>query len=137
METDVAANTLSFWPLLFYTVGALIVLGVMYGLSWITGQRHSDRETNDPYESGVKITGSARVRYPVQFYLVAMLFVIFDLEVAFIFGWAVVAKKIGWMGYTALLVFVLILVVGLIYEWRQGALDFISEKLYRVGKKNR
>jgi NADH-quinone oxidoreductase subunit A len=97
----------------------------MYGLSYVIGQRHSDRETNFPYESGIKTTGSARVRFSVRFYIIAMLFVIFDLEVVFLFAWAIGARKLGWPGYWGLLVFVGVLVVGLLYEWRVGALDWI------------
>ncbi len=114
-----------FIPFAVYLLGALFVLGVMYGLSYLVGQHHSDRETNFPYESGIKTTGSARVRFSARFYIVAMLFVIFDLEVVFLFAWAVGAKVLGRPGYWGLLAFVGILVVGLIYEWRVGALDWI------------
>ncbi len=101
----------------------------MYGLSYLLGQRHTDRETNDPYESGIRITGSARVRFSASFYLIAMLFVIFDLEVVFIFAWAIGAVEVGWTGYIGLLVFTAILVVGLIYEWRMGALDWMRQEM--------
>jgi NADH-quinone oxidoreductase subunit A len=113
-----------FLPLLFYTVGVFLIVGAMYGLSFIIGERHKDLATGAPYESGIKVTGSARTRFPARFYLVAMLFVLFDLEVVFIFAWAVAARESGWMGYWVLLGFVVILVVGLIYEWRMGALDW-------------
>lgn len=127
METaiDQPAN---FLPFLVYGLGAVFIVGVMLGLSYVLGQRHRDRETDEPYESGIKTTGSARLRFSAKFYLVAMLFVIFDLEVVFLFAWAVGARELGWNGYWGLLVFVLILVVGLLYEWRMGALDFLSEE---------
>ena len=102
------------------------MLAVMYGLSYLVGQHHTDRETNFPYESGIKTTGTARVRFSARFYIVAMLFVIFDLEVVFLFAWAIAAKVLGRPGYWGLLAFVGILVVGLIYEWRVGALDWIN-----------
>ena len=127
METaiDQPAN---FLPFLVYGLGAVFIVGVMLGLSYLLGQRHRDRETDEPYESGIKTTGSARLRFSAKFYLVAMLFVIFDLEVVFLFAWAIGARELGWNGYGGLLVFVLILVVGLLYEWRMGALDFLSEE---------
>jgi NADH-quinone oxidoreductase subunit A len=128
-------QTLNIFPFLVYTLGVLFVLAVMYGLSYILGQRHSDHETNEPYESGIKTTDSARIRFSAKFYLVAMLFVIFDLEVVFIFGWAVGAVELGWPGYIALLVFLLILVAGLIYEWRMGALDWITRSAKRYSQK--
>lgn len=101
----------------------------MVGLSYMLGQRHRERAvertaTGEPYESGIRGTGSARGRLSADFYLVALLFVIFDLEVAFLFGWAVAARDVGWSGYGGLLVFVAILAVGLVYEWRRGALDW-------------
>ncbi|MBP1649665.1 MAG: NADH:ubiquinone oxidoreductase subunit [Bacteroidetes bacterium] len=119
-----AEHPVDFLPLLFYTVGVLLIVGAMYGLSYIIGERHKGLATGVPYESGIKVTGSARVRFPSRFYLVAMLFVLFDLEVVFIFAWAVAARESGWPGYWVLLGFVAILVVGLVYEWRMGALDW-------------
>jgi NADH-quinone oxidoreductase subunit A len=119
-----AEQPVDFLPFLFYTVGVLLIVGAMYGLSFVIGERHKDLATGAPYESGIKVTGSARVRFPARFYFVAMLFVLFDLEVVFIFAWAVAARETGWMGYWVLLGFVVILVVGLIYEWRMGALDW-------------
>jgi NADH-quinone oxidoreductase subunit A len=121
-----AEQPVDFLPFIFYTAGVFLIVGLMYGLSFIIGERHNDRATRAPYESGIKPTGSARVRFPAQFYLVAMLFVLFDLEVVFIFAWAVSARESGWAGYWALLGFVAILVVGLVYEWRMGALDWLS-----------
>ena len=112
------------WPLAFYSVIVLVIAGAMIGLSYLLGERHSDPATGEPYESGIVSTGSARVRLSVKFYLVAMLFVIFDLEAVFIFAWAVAFEEVGWVGYWAVLVFIGILVVGLIYEWRLGALDW-------------
>jgi NADH-quinone oxidoreductase subunit A len=131
LETTVQ-NSTDLISLLAYSIGALFVVGVMVGLSYVLGQRHQGRETNDPYESGIKTTGSARVRFSAKFYLVAMLFVIFDLEVVFIFAWALAARELGWPGYWGLLVFVLILIVGLLYEWRMGALDWIEKEIKAI-----
>ncbi len=111
-----------------YILGIGLILFVMYGVTYLLGERHRDRETDEIYESGIKTTGKARVKYSAQFYLVAMLFVIFDLEIIFLFGWAVAARKLGWSGYLGMLVFALILIIGLIYEWRMGAIDFLRQK---------
>jgi len=94
------------------------------GLSYFLGQRHTDRATGEAYESGIISTGSARIRFSSHFYLVAMLFVIFDLEAVFILTWSIAFNELGWAGYLSILVFIGILVAVLIYEWRIGALDF-------------
>ncbi len=132
-----AEQPVDFLPLLFYTVGVLLIVGAMYGLSFVIGEHHKDLATGAPYESGIKVTGSARVRFPARFYLVAMLFVLFDLEVVFIFAWAIAARESGWPGYWVLLGFVVILVAGLIYEWRMGALDWYpGTKRHKDGRKD-
>ena len=112
------------WPLLLYGAAALVIVAGMVALSYVLGQRHKEKETGEPYESGVSVTGSARLRFTVQFYLVAMLFVIFDLEAVFIIAWAVSFRELGWPGYFGLLFFLAILLVVLVYEWRAGAFDF-------------
>ena len=124
------------WPLGLYFLIALVVAGSMIGLSFVLGERHSDRATGQPYESGIVSTGSARVRLSVKFYIVAMLFVIFDLEAVFIFAYAVAYEEVGWPGYAGLVVFVAILVVALIYEYRMGALDWEPVRL-RMAKAGR
>jgi len=96
----------------------------MIGLSYLLGEKHDERETNEPFESCIKVTESARLRYPVHFYIVAMFFVIFDLEAVFIITWAITFKQLGWAGYIAIAVFIAVLVAVLAYEWRIGALDF-------------
>ncbi len=96
----------------------------MLGLSYVLGQRHHERATGQPYESGIISTGTARIRLSANFYLMAMFFVIFDLESVFIFAWAVVMRDAGWLGYSEALVFIAILGVALIYLWRLGALDW-------------
>lgn len=112
------------WSLLVYAAVAILIVAVMIGLSYLLGEKHEERETHEPFESGIKTTGSARLRYPVHFYIVAMFFVIFDLEAVFIISWAVAFKQLGWEGYIAISVFIFLLVAVLIYEWRIGALDF-------------
>jgi NADH-quinone oxidoreductase subunit A len=106
----------------YFAFVALLVTA-MLGISALLGEKHREPATGEPYESGIVSTGSARIRMSANFYVVAMLFVIFDLEAVFLFAWAVAARRVGWAGYGGMLVFVVILVAGLIYEWRQGALD--------------
>ncbi len=116
--------TFALWPLLVYGGAVILLVGVMIGLSYILGQRHQEKETGEPFESGILSTGSARLRFSSHFYLVAMFFVIFDLEAVFIIAWAISFKEVGWFGYIGVLIFIFILLVVLIYEWRIGALDF-------------
>lgn len=120
-------QTVDFLPFVVYVVAVLVVVGGMLGISAVLGQKHSERATGEPYESGIVSTGSARVRLSVRFYLVAMLFVIFDLEVVFIIGWAIALREVGWAGYIGVVLFIGILVAALVYEWRTGALDWGSK----------
>ncbi len=121
------SDSVTYIPFFVYFFGVLFVVGLLLGFTYLLGQRHKGRETDYPFESGVRLTHSARLRFSAKFYLVAMLFVIFDLEVVFIFAWAVAGVELGWLGYGVMLVFVVILVAGLIYEWRMGALDWVRE----------
>ncbi len=119
------------WPLVVYFIGVLILAAGMFGLSYVLGSRHSERATGIPYESGMPPTGSARLRFDVKYYLVAMFFVIFDLEAVFIFAWAVAFRELGWAGYIEVLIFIGVLVATLIYLWRLGALDWGTRPLRR------
>lgn len=111
--------------LLAIYLGAILALvATMLGLSYALGQRRSGPATVQPYESGIVPVGDARLRFPAQFYLVAMFFVIFDLEAVFIYAWAVAAREAGWAGYLEMLVFVLILLAALAYLWLSGALEW-------------
>ena len=114
----------SLWPLGVYLACAVGVVVVMVGASFLLGQRHEDRATGQPYESGIISEGSARLRMTSQFYLMAMLFVIFDLEAVFIFAWAVAVRELGWTGYTAISIFIVLLLAALLYLWRAGALSW-------------
>ena len=130
-------NTIPLWPLLLYGAIVLGLVCIMLGLSFVLGQRHNERATNEPYEGGILSTGSARLRFSSQFYLIAMLFVIFDVETIFIFSWAIAFKDLGWFGYFGVGIFVILLFVVLIYEWRNGALDFgpDGKKILKAYKK--
>ncbi|MDX9971463.1 MAG: NADH-quinone oxidoreductase subunit A [FCB group bacterium] len=112
-----------YWPLGLYFASVVVVIGVMVGASYLLGQRHRDRATGSPYESGITSTGTARVRFSADFFLVAIFFVIFDLESVFVFAWAIAAKELGWVGYAQIFVFIAVLAASLVYLWREGALE--------------
>jgi NADH-quinone oxidoreductase subunit A len=112
------------WPLLLYAALVIVLLVTILALSYILGQHHRENATDLPYEGGIKQTGSARLHFSAQFYLVAMLFVIFDVEAVFIMLWALGFYELGWPGYIGIAIFIAQLVVVLIYEWGIGALDF-------------
>lgn len=132
MDTLQVETTNALWPLGVYFVAVVILVGGMLGLSYVLGQRHQARRRGEPYESGIVATGSARLRLSAKFYLVAMLFVIFDLEAVFIFAWAIAFREVGWVGYGGVLVFIGVLVAALVYEWRVGGLDWGPRQLKQV-----
>ena len=100
----------------------LIALGL--GLGKLMGHARADPEKQSPYECGFEAFEDARMKFDVRYYLVAILFIIFDLEIAFLFPWAVALDGIGMAGFWAMMIFLGVLVVGFIYEWRKGALDW-------------
>lgn len=112
------------WPFLVYAAAVLVIVGIMIGLSHILGERHKEKLTDEPYESGIAPTGNARQRFTSNFYLIAMFFVIFDLDAAFIVAWAVSFRELGVPGYIGIAVFIIILIVVLFYELSIGALNF-------------
>ena len=114
----------SLWPFVVYFIAVLLLVATMLGLSYLLGQRRANRATNMPFESGVLSVGSSQIQMSVEFYLVAIFFVIFDLETVFIFAWAVAFFELGWEGFIAVSVFIAILGVALIYELSTGALEW-------------
>jgi NADH-quinone oxidoreductase subunit A len=118
-------NAAPLWPLAVYFAAVVVLVAGMLGLSYVLGEHHKDRATGEPYESGIV---SARVRLSAKFFLVAMFFVVFDLEAVFIFAWAVAARELGWTGYAEVVVFIAILLAALIYLAREGALDWGSSR---------
>ena len=113
--------------LLFLAIGAAIGVGgiVTSGIAArVTGAQNPDSEKLSPYECGFEAFEDARMKFDVRYYLVAILFILFDLEIAFLFPWAIVLQDIGWFGFIAMMVFLGILVVGFIYEWKKGALEW-------------
>ena len=111
-------------PFLFYSAILLAVVVTMLGLSFFLGQSINRKYKDTPFESGIISVGSAQFRISVHFYLTAILFIIFDLEVVFLFAWAVAVREAGWLGFIEISVFIFILIVALFYLWRIGALDW-------------
>lgn len=101
-------------------LNAVLIVGVSH---WLSTYRPTPVKA-EPYESGIPPLGDTRERFSVKFYVVAMLFLLFDVEVVFLLAWGVVFREVGLFGYGAMLIFLFLLVVGLIYEWRQGALEW-------------
>jgi NADH-quinone oxidoreductase subunit A len=112
------------WRLVLYFALVILIVAGMLALSYVLGQRHHDRATATPYESGIVPEGTARLRLSARFYLIAMFFVVFDIEAVFIFTWAVVARDAGWTGFGEILIFIVILAAALVYLWRVEALDW-------------
>jgi NADH-quinone oxidoreductase subunit A len=115
------------WPLAVYFAAVVVIVAGMLSLSYVLGEKHRQRTTGEPYESGMPPTGSARLRFDVKFYLVATFFVVFDLEAVFLFAWAVAARELGWAGYVEVVIFIGVLLAALVYLWRIGALDWGSK----------
>ncbi len=111
-------------PILIFFIVAVAMSVAMLVLSRILGKQQPDNEKNSPYECGFEPFQDARGRFDVRFYLVSILFIIFDLEVAFLFPWAVSLGKIGLYGFWSMMIFLGVLTIGFIYEWRKGALDW-------------
>jgi NADH-quinone oxidoreductase subunit A len=129
MQPVFGAGMLSPWEpgvfaLTLYGVLVLVfVASQLFLASWL-GEKKPSPEKSRPYECGIIPTGTARLRYPVPFYLVAIFFLIFDLEGAFIFTWAVAFEELGWAGWTQMSFFISLLLVGLLYIWKKGGLDW-------------
>ena len=102
--------------------------GAMVGLSQLLGPKKPTPEKLAPYECGMPAVGDARERQSVKFYLVAMIFLLFDIEVAFLYPWAMALRDLGWAGFVQVVVFILLLLFGYVYVWRKGALDWGNEK---------
>jgi len=114
----------NYLPVLVFIGVGLIVGVVMVALGFVLGTRRPDSEKLSPYECGFEAFEDARMKFDVRYYLVAILFIIFDLEIAFLFPWAIVLDEIGMVGFVAMTVFLGVLVVGFIYEWKKGALEW-------------
>jgi len=130
-------QSIPFWPFIVFTLIVISLIGIMIGLSYVLGERHKEKTTDEPFESGIPPTGDARLRFSSGFYLIAMFFVIFDLDAAFIMLWAVSFRELGLPGYIGILIFISLLIVLLIYELSIGALDFGPDGRKILKYKNR
>jgi NADH-quinone oxidoreductase subunit A len=113
----------------YLPIALFIIIGIATGLAmpiigFFLGTRQPDPEKTSPYECGFEAFEDARMKFDVRYYLVAILFIIFDLEIAFLFPWAVVFKELGWTSFIAMMIFLAILVIGFLYEWKKGALEW-------------
>ena len=131
-----AAPTPDLWPLLAYFAAVVAVVGAMMGLSHLLGERTRKpaKAMLEPFESGIVAAGSSRLRFSVPFYLIAIFFVIFDIESVFIFAWAIAFRESGWAGFIEILVFIVVLVAALAYLWLAGALDWRTARQKAVDR---
>ena len=113
-----------YFPILLFIVFGLGLGLLMVGAGSLVSPSRPDPEKLSPYECGFEAFEDARMKFDVRYYLIAILFILFDLEIAFLFPWAVVLPEIGFFGFASMMVFLLILIIGFIYEWRRGALEW-------------
>lgn len=111
-------------PIFVFIILGLVIGLAMVGIASLLSKHEPYSAKNAPYECGFDAFESAHLPFDVRFYLVAILFIIFDLETAFFFPWALVLRKIGWFGFSAMMIFLILLVIGFIYEWKRGALEW-------------
>ena len=129
MQPIVSSGILSPWEPGIFSLAIFVVLILIFVASqlliaaWL-GEKKKSVEKLRPYESGIIPTGAARLRYPVPFYLVAIFFLIFDVEGVFIFAWAIARGELGWSGWLQISFFIVLLLLGLFYIWRKGGLDW-------------
>ncbi|MDH4161218.1 MAG: NADH-quinone oxidoreductase subunit A [Nitrospirota bacterium] len=119
------------FPLVLYFLATVTIVAFIVALSALLGQRHHERATDEPYESGVQSTGTVGGRFDVKFYLIAMFFLIFDVEAVYLYIWALSVREIGWTGYVEVLLFTGVFAVAFMYILRQGALDWGKVKSSR------
>ena len=114
----------TYWPVLLQALIAMAVATGMIGISYILGKKVRNRVKDMPYECGITPTGSARERFSVKFYLVGMLFILFDIEAIFLYPWAVVYRELKMFAFFEMLVFIALVLAGFFYIWKKGALDW-------------
>ncbi len=114
----------NYLPVLIFLIVGGVVGAMMIMTGFVLGPSKPDSEKNSPYECGFEAFEDSRMKFDVRYYLVAILFILFDLEIAFMFPWAIVLDKIGYFGLWSMIIFLSILVVGFIYEWKKGALEW-------------
>ncbi len=119
------------FPLIVYSIISVGLIAGFIVLSSLLGQKRNDHATHDVYESGVLPVGSPNIKISVPFYLTAILFIIFDLEAVFLFAWAISIREAGWVGFIEVFIFISILVAGLVYLYRSGALEWRTSRQIR------
>ena len=117
----------TYFPVLVQIAIAVVVAGALVALSYLIGKRVKDRVKDTPYECGIAPTGSARERFSVKFYLVGIVFILFDIEAVFLYPWAVVYRELKMFAFVEMFLFVVLILVGFFYVWRKGALDWSGE----------
>ena len=127
-----AASGFDLLPLVLYGGVTLLVIGVLLIAAWWLGAKSTNRNKELPYESGAIPSGSARLAYPVPFYLIAIFFIVFDVEAAFIFAWAAAWLDLGIPGMLHITFFIVILLLGLVWLWRKGGLDWGPSRAARA-----
>lgn len=132
-------QTLSPWvpgvfSLLVFTAAVLAIMGLILVLTAWLGEKKTSTDKARPYESGIIPTGTARLRYPVPFFMVAIFFLLFDVEGVFIFSWAVAFRSLGWKGMEQMTFFIFVLLLGLVYIWWKGGLS-LNGGSYRSGER--
>lgn len=115
------------WAIAAYVVLVFVIIAIMLGASWLLGGRAWGRAKNEPFESGVVGAGSTRLRLSAKFYMVAMFFVIFDVEAVFLFAWAISVRESGWPGLIEAFIFIFVLLASLVYLWKIGALEWAPD----------
>lgn len=119
-------------PLIVYFGAVIGIAGVMLGCAYLLGQKHTAKAADEAFESGIVSAGDVHIRFFVQFYLLAIFFVIFDMESVFLFAWSVALQEAGWPGFIEALIFILILISALLYLWAIEALDWRTRRQHNI-----
>jgi len=119
----------TYWPVLLQGLIAMAVATAMLGISYLLGKKVRNRVKDSPYECGIVPTGSARERFSVKFYLVGMLFILFDIEAIFLYPWAVVYRELKMFAFCEMFVFIVLVLSGFFYIWKKGALDWSGDRV--------
>jgi NADH-quinone oxidoreductase subunit A len=119
----------TYWPVLLQGLIAMAVATGMLGISYLLGKKVRNRVKDSPYECGIAPTGSARERFSVKFYLVGMLFIVFDIEAIFLYPWAVVYRELKMFAFCEMFVFIVLVLSGFFYIWKKGALDWSGDRV--------
>lgn len=123
------------WGLIIFLIGTLLLCCIMLCCGYFLGQRSDSSYNRDvPFESGIESVGSARIRFSVKFYLIAMVFVIFDMEGIYIYIWSISVREIGWIGLGEITIFITVLLIGLVYLIRIGVFNWTTQQTYRCIK---